>query len=133
REFNDRAITGHDMAYIDSVLSEDFVEHNPMPGLGNDKKGALRTFESMFQITPDMKGEIIDLVIGGNRAAIRGRYSGTDSGTGPMPGVPATGKPWSVEGIDVVAVGEDGRFTEHYGIIDLAGIMTQLGLMPGAP
>jgi predicted ester cyclase len=90
-------------------------------------------FEMLFAGTPDFTGEILDLVISGNKPAIRGRYSGTDSGTGQMPGVPPTGKAYTAEGIDVVTVGDDGLFTEHYGIFDVAAVMMQLGLMPGAP
>jgi predicted ester cyclase len=132
-EFNDRGITQHDMAYIDGALSDDFVEHSPLPGLGNDKKSAVQGFEMLFAGTPDFRGEILDVVIGGNKAAIRGRYSGTDSGTGQMPGLSPTGKPYTAEAIDVVTVGDDGRFTEHYGIFDVTAVMMQLGLMPGGP
>jgi hypothetical protein len=46
-------------------------------------------------------------------------------------GFGATGKPFSVEGIDVVAIDDDGRFTEHYGLFDVPAMMQQLGLMPG--
>jgi predicted ester cyclase len=68
----------------------------------------------LFAATPDFRAETFDLVISGNKAAIRGQYSGTDSGTGQMPGVPPTGNSYSVEAIDVVSVIDEGRFTEHY-------------------
>ena len=45
-------------------------------------------------------------------------------------GAPATGKSFSVEGIDVVAIDDDGRFTEHYGLFDVPTMLQQLGLMP---
>ena len=132
-EFNERAMNQHDMAYIEDALSDDAVELNPPPGFGNDKKAALQIFEMIFAATPDLKGEVLDVIISGNKAAIRGRYSGTDSGTGQMPGVAPTGKSYSIEGIDVVTIGQDGRFTEHYGLIDMGGMMMQLGLLPPPP
>ena len=132
-EFNDRAMTQHDMAYIDGALADDVVEHSTPPGFGNDKKAALQIFEMIFAATPDLKGEVLDTVVSGNKVAIRGRYSGTDNGTGQMPGVPATGKPFSIEGIDVVTFGDDLRVTEHYGLLDMGGMMAQLGLMPPPP
>ncbi len=133
RTFIDRVMDKHDMGYVDEALAEEFIEHNPFdPSMGNDKKAALITFQTLFDNSPDMKAEIVDLVATGDRVAIRAVYSGTDSGLGwgaPM-GAPATGKPFSVEGIDVAILDEDGKFREHYGIFDVMGMLGQLGLLP---
>jgi predicted ester cyclase len=59
------------------------------------------------------------------------RYTGTDTG-GLFPGVPPTGRPFDIEGIDIAAVNEDGTVIEHYGIIDMKDAMEQLGLAPFA-
>jgi predicted ester cyclase len=133
REFNERGLSGHDLEYMSGMLSEDFVEHNPLPGLGHDKQGALESFKALFAATPDAKGEIIRLVIDGNKMAIHSRFSGTDNGTGQMPGVPPTGKSFTADSIDVVTVNDQGRFTEHYGIFDVPAVMVQLGLMEPPP
>ncbi len=130
REFTDRGFSGHDLDYIENQLTDDFIEHSPFPGLGNDKKGALESFRMMFDATPDIRGEFLQLIVEGNKFAVRTRCWGTDNGTGQMPGVPPTGKTFSVESIDVVTVADDGRFTEHYGIFDIPSLMMQLGLMP---
>ena len=129
-EFNERGINARDVDYIEDRLADDFIEHNPAPGLGNDKKGALERFRMLFAATPDMRGEVLELIVSENKVAIRSSFSGTDSGTGQMPGVPPTGKSFSAESIDVVTVGEDGKFHEHYGITDIPTMMVQLGLMP---
>jgi predicted ester cyclase len=92
----------------------------------------MATFQAILDATPDLKVEILDLIATGDRVAIRARYSGTDSGTGwgaPM-GAPATGKAFTAEGIDVAILDEEGKFREHYGLIDAPGMMVQLGLMP---
>jgi steroid delta-isomerase-like uncharacterized protein len=133
RTFIDRLFNEHDLSYADQMLADEFVEHNPVdPSMGNDRKAALASFEAILAAAPDLGVEILDLVANGERVAIRARYSGTDSGTGwgaPM-GVPATGKPFSIEGIDVAVVDDDGRFREHYGLFDVPGLMMQLGMMP---
>jgi predicted ester cyclase len=129
-EFFERGFNARDVDYIEGVLADDFIEHNPFPGLGNDKKGALETFRALFAGTPDLRAEVLDLIVSGNKAAIRARFGGTDSGTGQLPGVAPTGKPYTTESIDVVTVDEEGRFTEHYGIVDVPAILRQLGLMP---
>ena len=68
----------------------------------------------------------------GRRIAIRGRYTGTDTG-GFAPGMPATNKPFDIEGIDVATLSDDGRMAEHYGVADVMTGMVQVGLAPGEP
>jgi hypothetical protein len=40
-----------------------------------------------------------------------------------------TGKPFTVEAIDVFTFDANGQNTEHYGVYDVMGGMVQLGLM----
>jgi predicted ester cyclase len=136
REFIDRVFNRKDVGFAEGALAEDFVEQSPLsPGMGNDKNAALATFRTIHELSSDTRCEILDIIATEDRVAIRSRMSGTDdgSGWGALMGAPATGKSFSVEGIDVVKVGADGRYTEHYGIVDVPGMMTQLGLMPGGP
>lgn len=133
REFNERVFNQKDLEYFEDRLTDDFIEHSPMPGLGNDRKGAIETIRMLLGAIPDMKSEILQVIVSGNKFAVRTRTSGTDSGTGQMPGVPPTGKQFAVEGIDVVTVADDGRYSEHYGIFDVTSMMMQLGLMPPPP
>lgn len=132
-DFMEKGFNAHAVDHIEGMLTEDFVEHNPAPGLGTDKRGALDSFRTIFAATPDLHYEVVDMIVSGDRVAIRGRGTGTDNGTGQMPGVPPTGKPFTAEGIDVVTVNDEGHFTEHYGILDAMGIMGQLGLLPPPP
>ena len=50
-----------------------------------------------------------------------------------MMGAPATGKPFTAESIDVLTVGDDLKFKEHYGIFDVGAVMMQLGLAAPPP
>jgi predicted ester cyclase len=52
--------------------------------------------------------------------------------TGPFQGMPPTGRPVEVESIDIVRV-RDGRYVEHWGVIDMAAMMLQLGMLPPLP
>ena len=133
REFYRRVIEQGDLDYADQVIADDVVEMNPLsPDMGNDKKAALATLRAIHENSPDMKAEYLDMIGSGSSLAVRARFTGTDNGAGwgaPM-GVPATGKPFSVEGIDVVKFNDAGQFVEHYGLFDVGGMMMQLGLMP---
>jgi predicted ester cyclase len=128
RRFYGEVLNAHDLKAADAA-----VERSPLsPEMGNDKEAALATIQMILDNSPDMKVEILDMIATGDRVAIRARFAGTDSGKGwgaPM-GAPATGKAFSVEGIDVVRIDDDGRFVEHYGIFDAPGMLQQLGLMP---
>lgn len=132
RKFYDEAFTNQNLDYLEDALSDDFIDHPQNPEFSPDKKGAIEGLRFMFGASPDMKVEVLDLIASGNKVAIRARFTGTDSGTGwgASMGAPATGKPYAVEGMEIATVGDDGKLTEHYGLLDVAGMMMQLGLMP---
>ena len=133
RRFMEEVFNNKNLDYAEEWMDDGFIEHSPQaPDIPPDKKGTLESFRMMFAASPDMKAEVLDLIASGNKVAIRGRFSGTDQG-GFMPGTPATGKPFSMEGIDVVTLTDDGRLSEHYGVVDVMGAMGQLGLLPPSP
>jgi predicted ester cyclase len=57
----------------------------------------------------------------------------TGTQTGPFMQMQATGKPFDIEGIDIVTVDDDLKVTEHWGILDLAKMMQQVGAVPPPP
>jgi len=133
RTFYDEVLNTHDLKAADAMIAEDAVERNPLsPDMGNDKAAALATLQALFDNSPDLKADILDLIASGDRVATRARFTGTDSGKGwgAMMGAGPTGKAFSLEGIDVVVIGDDDRFIEHYGLFDVPSMMMQLGLMP---
>ena len=136
RTFVERVLNQGDIAYAEGLFADGFVEHNPLsPDMGNGRDAAIASLLALRQLSSDLRFEILDVVATEDRVGVRSRATGTDDGPGwgaPM-GAPATGRSFSVEAIDVVAVGPDGRHTEHYGIVDVPGMLTQLGLMPSGP
>jgi predicted ester cyclase len=44
-------------------------------------------------------------------------------------GIPATGMPISMKGIDIVRI-RDGRAVEHWGVTDMMTLMQQIGMVP---
>jgi predicted SnoaL-like aldol condensation-catalyzing enzyme len=129
REFAERVFNDGDLTYAEKWLSDDFVDHSPMPGTPGNKESTIEMFRQMRERFPDSRMEVLDMVAEGNKVMIRSRNSGTDT-NGFMPGTPPTGKAFSMESIDVLTFDENGMNTEHYGIADVPGAMMQLGLMP---
>ncbi len=130
RELIERVLNEGDIPFADKVLSESYVEHSPMPGETGDKAGAIAMFAQMREMTPDMHITVDEVIAAGNKVAVRSTMTGTD--TAGMPGMPATGKPFSMGAIDVFTFDDDGMNTEHYGVYDIAGMMVQLGHVPDA-
>lgn len=128
-EFIERVFNEGDASFAEKMLSDDFVDHSPMPGSPGDKASAMEMFRGMAERFPGSRVEVLDTVASGNQVMVRARMTGTDT-NGFIPGVPPTGKTFSMETIDVMTFDENGQNSEHYGIADMAGAMMQLGLMP---
>jgi steroid delta-isomerase-like uncharacterized protein len=129
RELIQRVLNEGDISFAEKILSEDYVEGTPMPGGTADKAGAIAMFTMMRTQTPDMRVEVHDAIAGEDRVAVRSTLHATDS-NGFMPGMPATGKTYSIDAIDVFSFNADGMNSGHYGVYDIPGAMMQLGLMP---
>ena len=76
---------------------------------------------------PDFKATIDDMLADGDRVATRMTWTGTHQGE--FMGIPPTGKRISIQVIDFVRFA-DGRFAEHWGLMDNMGMMQQLGAIP---
>jgi steroid delta-isomerase-like uncharacterized protein len=133
RRFNEEVFNKKNLAFLESALADDFVEHEETPGIdARDKSGAIQWFKQMFEAIPDAHGEITHIVASGDRVAVRTVMSGTDEG-GFMPGMPATGKSFETTAIDILRFDDDGKVAEHWGLFDAMTAMMQLGLVPAAP
>jgi len=125
------AMDDKDLDGLLGMIDDSLVEHQSMPGVPPGKEGAKAIFGMMFSAIPDGKNEILDTVVSGDTIAIRSRSTGTQ--TGELFGMPATGKPFSVESIDIVRMNDAGLATEHWGVMDAMGMMLQTGLVEPPP
>ncbi len=73
---------------------------------------------------------IEDMVADGDRLV--GRWVMRGVNTGSFNGMPATDRPVTLMGFDLLRV-EGDRFAEVWGVADIAGMLQQLGVMPGPP
>jgi hypothetical protein len=112
-------------------LADDFVESDEIPGLPPTKDGVVQYFRIMHSAFPDMRMDVQDSFASGDKAVARLRISGTHQGE--FMGIPATGKPVSVNLIDITRFGDDGLAHEHWGVADLLAMMQQLGVIPAGP
>ena len=113
-----------------AVHAADFVAHVAgAPPLDNAGWSAfIAAFGAAF---PDFQLIVEDVVAAGDRVAVRWVFHGTQQGE--FQGVAPTGKPVRISAMEINRIAE-GKVAEHWVVLDLLGILQQLGAIqaPGA-
>jgi len=123
--FYDEVFRRRHLDAVDELLTDDFVEHTPAPGQATDRQGAKDFIGQMLQAFPDLNFEVENQIAEGDTVAAVGTMTGTHNSD--FFGVPATGRRVSVAVMDTGRVRE-GRFTDHWGLVDVSELMAQLGV-----
>jgi steroid delta-isomerase-like uncharacterized protein len=109
-------------------LSDEFVEHEDVPGFEPSKAGVTEMFRMYRAAFPDMRMDAEDVLVSGDKAVARVRVTGTHQGE--FMGMPATGSSVDIQLIDITRFGADGLAREHWGVTDALTMMQQLGAIP---
>lgn len=115
------------MAVMDELHTTDIVCHG---GTGEEIRGLKdlkRDLMEWYSAFPDLHFTIGDMVVEGDKVAIRCTWTGTHKGE--IKGIPPTNKKvtmWEIQ-IDRIA---GGKFAEIWTRYDTLGLMQQLGLAP---
>jgi steroid delta-isomerase-like uncharacterized protein len=123
--FYDEVFRRRNLDAIDELLTDDFVEHNPAPGQSPDRQGAKEMIGQVLAAFPDLELEVDRVIAEGDTVAVALRFTGTHQGE--FAGMPATGRRVNVAVTEVTRF-QDGRCAEHWGVVDMAGLMAQLGM-----
>jgi predicted ester cyclase len=108
---------------IDEVLAADVVDHNPHPGQAPGIDG-MRNQITLYQAAfPDLHLSNDDIIISGDRAALR--WSATGTHEGDQLGVPATHNTVQFTGIDILRI-KNGRVVERWGEANGLEVMQQI-------
>lgn len=131
RRFIDEVFNEGNLDAIDEYVHDDFVEREEgPPGMPTDKE-APRAWATMMKAAfPDMHIAIEDVIVEGDKIAMRSRMTGTH--TGEFMGMPPTNNKFDIPAVDVVRV-QDGKAIEHWGVTDALSMMQQLGVIPEDP
>jgi steroid delta-isomerase-like uncharacterized protein len=112
---------------IDELCSPDFVDNNPFPGTSPDLAGIKDFVAQIRAAFPDLQMTADDLIVEGDRLAVRSTMRGTHEGD--FMGIAASGKKVEVSNFDFVRF-ENDQAAEHWGAIDTGALMEQLGVAP---
>lgn len=121
----EEAINQGNLDLIDEHFDDDFVEAEELPGLPPGKEAPKAFFTMARGAFPDFRMTIEDLIQEGDKVVIRARASGTHEGE--FMGIPATGNKFDVALIDIIEF-RSGKALTHWGVMDMAGMMEQLGV-----
>lgn len=94
-------------------------------------EGYREWFGNLFAAVPDFRMEVIDLVAGEGKVAVRWEATGTFTGPVSFEGLVATGAHLRMEGLDLLTIRE-GRITENRAYMNATEMARQLGAMPAA-
>jgi steroid delta-isomerase-like uncharacterized protein len=114
---------------IEEICAPNFVDHDPLPGTGADREGLHDFVKQIRSAFPDLETSVDDMLVEGDEIAVRSTFRGTHEGD--FMGIPATGKKVAVANYDFVRM-ENDQAVEHWGTIDSAALMEQLGAVPAA-
>ena len=132
------AWNAHDVEKFVALCADDIVWHdvaNPEPYRG--KEGARQFMRAWMTAFPDLSAHSKNRVVSEDAVAVELEFSGTNSGPMQMapgaPAIPATGKKVSnAKGVYFARI-RGGKIVEFNSYPDVAGMMMQLGMMPGPP
>jgi predicted ester cyclase len=113
---------------LEEVLAAGAVDHNPLPGQQPGRLGVIDTLAMYRAAFPDLELTIENQVADGDLIVQNGLATGTNSG--PLMGMPPTRKSATFPWIDIYRVA-DRQITEIWHLEDLAGMLRQLGALPG--
>jgi steroid delta-isomerase-like uncharacterized protein len=125
RRFDEEVVNGRDLDAIPSWFTDDYVDHVEIPGLPPGVEGVVARHRMLMTAMPDLHVDVHEVIAEGDTTAARFTVTGTD--TGGFMGMPPTGKAVSVTGMDFMRF-RDGRIREHWGEMDMMGLLQQLGV-----
>jgi steroid delta-isomerase-like uncharacterized protein len=127
RRFVEEAQSRGNISAVDQFLTADFVDHSPFFGLPPTREGVKQLFTMLRTAFPDLQATIHDQVAERDKVVTRKTFYCTHQGE--LLGIPATGKQVAIDVIDILQLA-GGKITDHWAVVDLLGLMQQLGIIP---
>ena len=128
KRFYTEVIGDGNLSLIDELVSDDFVDHDPMPGQSPAKDGVAFFVNTMRAAFPDLRAKTTEpVLVDGNLEAQYVVLTGTHQGE--LMGVAASGRSVEFSGVDIIRI-EGGKVVEHWGATDTMTLMQQIGAVP---
>ena len=126
RRYLDEAWIKRNVNILDELMAPNYARYLAGQATPLDREGQKRRIAGFHAAMPDLDFLIEDLFAEGDRVVFRVKITGTHTGT--FLGVAPSGKQVTVTAIDIARL-ENGKIVDHWGQMDTAGLMRQLGLV----
>ncbi|MEC9014039.1 MAG: ester cyclase, partial [Chloroflexota bacterium] len=107
------ALNAKDMAAMESLIADDFVDNDAMPGMAPGRQGMIDMMGMFVGAFPDLNVVVEHWVAEGDLVVGVMTTKGTQNGE--FMGMPASGKKFSVREMHMVRVA-NGKMAEHWGL-----------------
>jgi steroid delta-isomerase-like uncharacterized protein len=126
RRYIDDVLNGRKLDVIDEICADKYVSHIPgMPDM--DREGDKQLVGSMHAAFPDLRFEVGAQIAEGDR--VLHTLIGRGTHRAEFMNIPATGKTIEVTGMNINRIA-NGKIAESWGVIDVLGLLQQLGVVP---
>ena len=120
RRLTDEAFVGGNVEVVDEVIADDFVSHDPAPGMPATREGQRAIAEMVVSAFSDRKVEFDEYVDTTDGRVVES-WAMIATHTGNAFGVPGSGQQVRVRGIEIWRC-SDGKIVEHWGSVDMSDV-----------
>lgn len=121
---NKEYIEGGNVSTVHEIFAPDFINQTAPPGSPQGPEAIIYFFDKVLRPAfPDLKVVIHDQVAEGDKVTTRKSFHAIHRGE--FFGVPPTNKKVVMDVIDIIRL-RDGKYVEHWGILDTQGLMAQI-------
>jgi len=115
------AVNAHDTSRFGEIHTENYIQHSGRSP--NGLAAQIENFRGIFGRMPDVQAKVEDRIVAGDKVVARMTFTATH--TQPLQGIAPTGRRFTLRTIDIWRV-ENGKFAEHWDIVDALGLQKQL-------
>jgi predicted ester cyclase len=119
---------GGDFSDFDDIVDDGYVDHDPMPGMADDKKGLRDMAEMVSSTFANGKMTMHELVETSDGRIVE-NWIMTGKHVGDAMGIPASNQDIRVRGMELWRVA-NGKVAEHWGVVDISDVLEKAGLVP---
>ena len=121
------ALSTGNLNNLDTLVSEEFVDHEQLPGIPATRPGLKQKYSLLHTGFPNLHFVVEDLMCVGEQVAVRVTVRGAHAAA--FIGRPPMGRTFAVTSVGIFRFA-GGRITEHWGVFDQMGMLAQLGAFP---
>jgi steroid delta-isomerase-like uncharacterized protein len=127
RRFVDEVLNKQNLAALEELVVDDFVELDPLPGQEQGREGLKQILAMLFAAFPDLHWTTEEEAVEGDKLWSRFTWRGTHRGD--FLGIPPTGNQVMVNGV-VIDRFEEGKMVDSRILMNELSLMQQLGVIP---